>query len=491
MAPQPTINAELERAIEAAKESFSRLPDGDEIFQKCKTGQLSILDVVKAAQGSFRNKKSTERLESLEKHVAWLQGLSSVIDAAVQTKADLMCPVWAPIKFVLKVSNDHSRTTDQILLMLDTIVEGMGHASLYKDLESDADIDTALLALFKDVVDYCIQATEFFGRSSFKRLASMLAKPYKYGFSQMRDRIREHTTHLHRLVIEKEAIRAAQAREEDRKFRCQTWLRPCSMNKVHERHIRTRISGTCEWIQSNQIFLDWKTTPSTTASENMLCISGVHGCGKSVLASAIFEGLKAERHNAILFSFSTTDADRQTKDSVARFLLSRLLSRGLRESVHSIHAMLSDEEHPSTPQLWELLQDLVRQETQPTFYIFDGLDEASDDRQDIVDGMLKILEQCLESKCLFLGRPQAFDNIPELATSCSRRIEMNQTLTQPDIEVFIDTNIKKLDTLQSQGLRAHASEILKRNCGISTISWKNLEIFHETWKQHINRSSHA
>lgn len=41
----------------------------------------------------------------------------------------------------------------------------------------------------------------------------MLAKPYKYEFSQMRDRIREHTTHLHRLVIEKEAIRTAQARE--------------------------------------------------------------------------------------------------------------------------------------------------------------------------------------------------------------------------------------------------------------------------------------
>lgn len=41
----------------------------------------------------------------------------------------------------------------------------------------------------------------------------MLAKPYKYEFSQMRDRIREHTTHLHRLVIEKEAIRAAQARD--------------------------------------------------------------------------------------------------------------------------------------------------------------------------------------------------------------------------------------------------------------------------------------
>lgn len=53
--------------------------------------------------------------------------------------------------------------------MLDTITQGMGHASLYKDIESDADIDAALLALFKDVVDYCIQATEFFGRSAFSK----------------------------------------------------------------------------------------------------------------------------------------------------------------------------------------------------------------------------------------------------------------------------------------------------------------------------------
>lgn len=53
--------------------------------------------------------------------------------------------------------------------MLDTITQGMGHASLYQDLESDADIDAALLALFKDVVDYCVQATVFFRRSTFSK----------------------------------------------------------------------------------------------------------------------------------------------------------------------------------------------------------------------------------------------------------------------------------------------------------------------------------
>lgn len=247
------------------------------------------------------------------------------------------------------------------------------------------------------------------------------------------------------------------------------------MNKVHERHIRTRISGTCEWIQSNQTFSEWKSTPSTTASETMLCIFGVHGSGKSVLSSAIFERLKAEGHNVVLFSFSATDVDRQTANSVARFLLSHLLSRGSRESVDGIYTMFSDERHPSTPQLWGLLQDLLLQETQPTFYIFDGLDEASDDQKDIINGMLKVLENCLESKCLFLGRPQAFDKITESEIPRNRRIEMNQTLTQPDIEAFIDTNIKKLDTLQSQGLRAHASEVLKRNCG-SMFLWADLMV---------------
>ena len=43
-------------------------------------------------------------MEMVQKYTAWLQNISDVVDVAVQTKAEIGCPLWAPIKLVLKVS---------------------------------------------------------------------------------------------------------------------------------------------------------------------------------------------------------------------------------------------------------------------------------------------------------------------------------------------------------------------------------------------------
>lgn len=111
-----SLSPELQKAVEAARASFARLSDagfdGNGVFGRCRTGQTSIVDVVKEAKNFFESRKSTSRLEKFQKCSASLQGLSSVIDVAVQTKADFLCPIWAPMKLVLNVSEDHARATD-------------------------------------------------------------------------------------------------------------------------------------------------------------------------------------------------------------------------------------------------------------------------------------------------------------------------------------------------------------------------------------------
>lgn len=94
------------QAIERAHAAFSRLPRGDAIFQQCITSDESVVDVVKTIKEdyqSYKIKKSTQLLERFQKHTLWLQNISGVVDVAVQTQASIACPVWAPIKFVLKV----------------------------------------------------------------------------------------------------------------------------------------------------------------------------------------------------------------------------------------------------------------------------------------------------------------------------------------------------------------------------------------------------
>ena len=94
-------------AIEDARTAFSRLPHSNAVFRQCLEGKETLAEVLTTVEQrcqTFKRKKSTRFLEKLQKHTTWLQNISSVVDVAVQTQAGIGCPVWAPIKFVLKVS---------------------------------------------------------------------------------------------------------------------------------------------------------------------------------------------------------------------------------------------------------------------------------------------------------------------------------------------------------------------------------------------------
>lgn len=152
--------------MEKAKVAFSRLPNGDHLFQQCINSPLSIVEAVEKTQQSQKERKSTKILEGLQKHTSWLQNLSSVVDVAVQTQAGVACPIWAPLKFVLLVVNQNSRASDEITRLLETIAGCFRQIELYRELGMDPTLQVPLLALFTDVVDFSLTAIQHFGRRS-------------------------------------------------------------------------------------------------------------------------------------------------------------------------------------------------------------------------------------------------------------------------------------------------------------------------------------
>jgi hypothetical protein len=89
--------------------AFLRLPSKGAFFQQCISDTDSIPDVVKSIAEKYRahrNKKSSQLFQGFQKYTQWLHNISEVIDIAVQTQAGIGCPVWSPIKFVLKVCRD-------------------------------------------------------------------------------------------------------------------------------------------------------------------------------------------------------------------------------------------------------------------------------------------------------------------------------------------------------------------------------------------------
>src|SRR5437763_16034409 len=99
--------------------------------------------------------------------------------------------------------------------------------------------------------------------------------------------------------------------QQDMKLKCERWLNPPNIREIHQRHTQAKLRGTCDWIWLNPSFLEWNNPSSSPTSDRLLYIYGTHGCGKTVLASSIVDGLKHQQQQTLFFSFSGTDASRQ------------------------------------------------------------------------------------------------------------------------------------------------------------------------------------
>ena len=175
------------QAIEKARSSFSRLPRGDPIFQQCIDQADSIPDVVKSViqtSRSYKERQSARLFRKFEQHAHFLQNASDIVDIVVQTQAGIGCPLWAPVKFVLKVwscpyqvgldlvermsqvSKDHAQVAEQVLNLIEVISENHHRFEIYGKLPPDPILQIALLNIFTDVVEFSVRAFRLFRGST-------------------------------------------------------------------------------------------------------------------------------------------------------------------------------------------------------------------------------------------------------------------------------------------------------------------------------------
>jgi hypothetical protein len=94
------------QAVDNAKATFARLPGGEAIFQQCIDSKEPVHEIVESLYkkcGVHKRKKFTRLLTGFQRYTSWMNSIASSIDVAVQASSGIACPVWAPIKFILKV----------------------------------------------------------------------------------------------------------------------------------------------------------------------------------------------------------------------------------------------------------------------------------------------------------------------------------------------------------------------------------------------------
>ena len=415
-----------------------------------------------------KKKRFTKLLDGFQKHTLWLQNMGSVVDVVVQTQAGIGCPVWAPIKFVLKVSDDHAQAVEQTLNIIRKITECLPRFEIYEKLQGDAKLQVAFLNVFTDVVEFSVRACQFFRRKSLVRLSRIIGRTFDQELGDIVAQLERHAKVADQTAVATELLRASEHRSQidkkhrdDLRIQCENWLRPSNVRAFHDLQVNARLAGTCSWITSNDSFRKWINTECLESLHRLLCISGTHGCGKSVLSSSIVVDLEKEDNYVLFFSFSSTDATRRIAENLLRTLLWQLVQKNITEKSIETLGRLILQGQATASELWQAFGTIMQSANCPIFCVIGGIDECTDFDTAIFGLIHDLINVCPNFRAVLLGRPHTVKALLQSINEGVVTVHISPTTVSHDIEAFIVDEISNSEILRLPNVCDKVSTTLK------------------------------
>jgi tetratricopeptide (TPR) repeat protein len=216
--------------------------------------------------------------------------------------------------------------------------------------------------------------------------------------------------------------------------------------------------------------VNWTRPSPLSVSGRLLCISGTHGCGKTILASSIIEDLQNKQLQIIFYYFSGKSARLKTLDGIVRAFLWQLLDGTTDQRSLGLLNSLVLKGPPVLIDMIHALKEAAALITTPVYCVIDGVDEYIDESNDTIEKLLQLLFGLLNANANFrvvlLGRQHALQLHVLEATIGAKpeMIEICSDLVNQDISAFIDAGIAarvNSDLLRLPGLRDSISKMLQ------------------------------
>ena len=227
------------------------------------------------------------------------------------------------------------------------------------------------------------------------------------------------------------------------KAKCAIWLNAPNSKACIDQHLEEKIPGTCEWIWTHQTYIAWTRAPDDAPSyDRMLLISGQPGCGKTVLASSIADALSKGDELVLFFSFSSTDANRQSLTDLVRSFIWQLLHATASDKAFHIVEELMSRGHPHLTEFWSALNQITATEPKPVYWVIDGLDECEEPISTIFPQLIAFSSR-RDTRGVALARQHAVEEIDWI----THVIKISPDLVQDDIDTYIRLAIQNSRTL--------------------------------------------
>ncbi|GAB1320035.1 hypothetical protein MFIFM68171_10245 [Madurella fahalii] len=300
---------------------IEQLPDRErKLFDECTNGPqvLAGISKLRLIEQNDGNSKGVRRF------IEALHPLCSALDVLCQVDPIHFATVWGGIRVVLQLASNYER---------------FSRSSLRGILED----------VFRDLLEYLIGVTKIFFRSNgltkskIRVLARAVWKPFRFDetLNQMKVHRRRAADELLLLQIQGsgDAQPAGQQRDPERRqpqpdadydlfHRIRGWLAPSSFRARFDAARQARLPGTSTWIFQESAFEAWMQGMAGDEPCH-LWVSGKPGSGKTILASALLDWLRAERSDVLTFYFFFDSLTYRSNTAIEayRAVLSQMLQR--------------------------------------------------------------------------------------------------------------------------------------------------------------------
>ncbi len=216
--------------------------------------------------------------------------------------------------------------------------------------------------------------------------------------------------------------------------------------------------------------MKWNEPSPLSVSGRLLCISGTHGCGKTILASSIIEDLKSKPLKIIFYYFSGKHAHLKNLDGIVRAFLWQLLEGTTDQRSLELLSGLVLKGPPVITDMVHVLKEVAALVTTPVYCVIDGVDEYIDESNDTIEKLLQLVLELLNSnvnfRVILLGRQHVLQPhvLQAKFGATTERIEISSDLVKQDISAFIGAEIDvriNNDLLRLPGLRDSISKTLQ------------------------------
>ncbi|KAH8807412.1 hypothetical protein F5884DRAFT_856993 [Xylogone sp. PMI_703] len=256
--------------------------------------------------------------------------------------------------------------------------------------------------------------------------------------------------------------------QEDLRLRCESWLKPPNSRATQQRQFQKKLPQTCDWIWTNSdtVFFKWFHQPALKAADQIICIHGSHGCGKSVLASSMADHMWNQNIRVLFFAFSAMDSSLHYLDKMIRSLIWQLLgSISNAAAINIIHKLMPNGQ-PVRSDLWAAFDEMAVLVKELVHCIIDGIDESMDEEKDedskaattLLSEISNFLRAHSNFRFILLGRSHAFEAVDII----HHKFRLTPDLTGKDIDRIIDTKIASSNILSLPEIQDTVRESLRR-----------------------------